>query len=313
MTTPFVAGTSTPARPRARGPSVATTTCRADHVRSAATTEVPSTRSTRWPSRTRSPSGAATCSGSACMPAAGSDGTPRANIQASSRAKRSAVLPSSSRSTPAKNRSTTRRSSPSTPAWSRAAARSTSARPASTSDSGVRPRGRSSGRGPPEHRGHLARVAERRTHGPRQQAGSAHRVPQDRRAGLGDGRDAGPESLQAQGADVDPAAYGGVGRVEELEAAVDEEAVDPVGADPAADGVRRLQHDHLVAGLVQDPRTAQSRQPGSHHQHVGVHAATLVGGPKRVSPVPAGLATVRGRPPPRETPWTCSTSTTPSA
>ena len=53
-----------------------------------AVTVVPVTSSTRRPRRTRSPSGAASCSGSACMPATGSDGTPRANIQASSRAKR---------------------------------------------------------------------------------------------------------------------------------------------------------------------------------------------------------------------------------
>ena len=106
-------------------------------------------------------------------------------------------------------------------------------------------------------------------------AGLAQRVPQHAQALLGPRRDAGAEGLQGEGVDVDPAAYGRVGGVEQLEAAVDEEAVDPLGADPPAHRVGGLEHDHVPAGLDQRLRAPQPGEPGSHDHHVGSTPPTL--------------------------------------
>ena len=97
-----------------------------------------------------------------------------------------------------------------------------------------------------------------------------------RGAGLGDGSHPGAEALEPERVDVDPAADGGIGGVEQLEAAVDQEPVDAVGPDAAADGVTRLEHEHLVPGLAHHLRAAQPGQPSPDDQHVCVHAATLV-------------------------------------
>ena len=84
--------------------------------------------------------------------------------------------------------------------------------------------------------------------GGRDECGVAKRVAEHVQAGLGACGDPGPERLEAEGVDVDPAAYGWVGGVEQLEAAVDEEPVDAVGADAAADPVRRLEDHHVATG-----------------------------------------------------------------
>ena len=65
--------------------------------------------------RTRSVRGDASCRGNACMPSAGSAGTPIANMRISSSVNALDVLWPSSSSTPARNRSMTRRSSPAHP------------------------------------------------------------------------------------------------------------------------------------------------------------------------------------------------------
>ena len=150
------------------------------------------------------------------------------------------------------------------------------AREPSTSDSEVPRRGRRSGAA---HRASAAtsfgrRATARRV--PGRSRGLAQRVAEHRQTVLGAGSDAGPEGLQPEGVDVHPAAYGGVGGVEQLEAAVDEEAVDAVGADPTADHVGSLQHDDVAPGLGQRLRAAQAGQPGTHDHHVCVHASTLV-------------------------------------
>jgi hypothetical protein len=70
-----------------------------------------------------------------------------------------------------------------------------------------------------------------------------------------------------------------------LEAAVEPEPVDDVGADPAADPSSGLQHRHLTAR----PRAAatgagQAGQPGTDDHHVGIHAA---------SPLPSATRSAR--------------------
>ena len=100
-------------------------------------------------------------------------------------------------------------------------------------------------------------------------------MSEDGQAGLGAGGDACAERLQAEGVDVHPASYGGVRGVEQLESAIDEEAVDPLGADPAADLVRRLEHRDVTTRLGQRLGAAQPGQPRSHDDHVCVHVTTL--------------------------------------
>ena len=100
-------------------------------------------------------------------------------------------------------------------------------------------------------------------------------MPEDGEVGLGAGGDSCPEGLQAQGVDVHPAAYGGVGGIEQLESSVDEEAVDPLGADPTAHGVGGLEHRDVTTRIAQRLRTAQPGQPRSHDDHVCVHMTTL--------------------------------------
>ena len=84
-----------------------------------------------------------------------------------------------------------------------------------------------------------------------------------------------PERLEGERVDVHPAAYGGVGRVEQLEAVVDEEAVDSVGADAAADAVRGLEDHDVSTRVCQRLGAPQAGQAGTHDHHVGSHAARL--------------------------------------
>ena len=150
----------------------------------------------------------------------------------------------------------------------------------------VRQRGASTrsgqGRSPPQHGGHLAGPAQRRTNRLREQSWSPQRVPQHDGAGLGHGGDPRPEALEPERADVHPALDGRIGRVEELEAAVDEESVHAIGADPTPDGIGLLEHEDVVPRLVERPCAAQTRHPSSYDQHVGIHAPRLVPRHQRV-------------------------------
>jgi hypothetical protein len=81
----------------------------------------------------------------------------------------------------------------------------------------------------------------------------------------------GPEGAQDEGLEVDPALHGGIGGIEHLEAAVEEEAVDLVGALAPTHGMRRLQHDHGPTGLREHVRTPQPSQPGTHDHDIRIH------------------------------------------
>ena len=146
MTTPLVAGASTPASSRARGPSVATTTCRAVQVRSAATTEVPVDPLDAVAEADPVPERGGELLGQRLH--AGGRQRRHARGRTSRRAAGRSGRPCCRRPRAAPRRGTGR--PPAAAARRRrrgrgAAARSTSARPASTSDSDVRRRGRSSG------------------------------------------------------------------------------------------------------------------------------------------------------------------------
>ena len=108
-----------------------------------------------------------------------------------------------------------------------------------------------------------------------EQARAPQRVGEDVQPVVGPRGDPGPEGLEPQRVDVDPASYGRVGGVEDLEAAVGEEAVDAVGADPATDLVGGLEDHDVPAGLQQHLCTPQTGQARTHDHDVGSHAATL--------------------------------------
>ncbi len=102
-------------------------------------------------------------------------------------------------------------------------------------------------------------------------------VPEPDQPALGESGDPGRERLQPQPLDVDARADRAVGRVEQLEAPVDQEAVDLVGADPPADVVLRLEHHDVASGGGEVTGAAQPGQACADHQHVGVvraHRAT---------------------------------------
>ena len=73
--------------------------------------------------------------------------------------------------------------------------------------------------------------------------------------------------------DIDPPADGRVGRVEHLEAAIEKEPVDLVGALPPSHSVTRLEHDDLVAGGGHAGGAPQAGQPRSDDDDlVSLHA-----------------------------------------
>ena len=81
----------------------------------------------------------------------------------------------------------------------------------------------------------------------------------------------GPEAPQVQRIDVDPAPHRRVGGVEHLEAAVEEEAVDLVGALAPTHGIRCLEHHDREPGVRQHLGAPQPGQPGPHDHDIGVH------------------------------------------
>ena len=88
-----------------------------------------------------------------------------------------------------------------------------------------------------------------------------------------------PEGLQPECLDVDPAAYRRIGGVQHLEATVHQEAVDAVGADPAARGVTGLQHQDVETRLGQHAGAPEAGQPCPHHDDLGVHRSNLASAP----------------------------------
>ena len=65
----------------------------------------------------------------------------------------------------------------------------------------------------------------------------------------------------------------GVRRVEDLEAAVELEAADPVGGHPATDPVTRFEHDHRAPVGLQVMGRGQPGQTGSDDHDLGLLAA----------------------------------------
>jgi hypothetical protein len=94
------------------------------------------------------------------------------------------------------------------------------------------------------------------------------------------------ERVQLQLAVVERVAGLGVGGQQGLEAPVEQEVLDPVGADPAADPVGRLQHGGGDALLVEAAGAAEPGQPGPDDVDAAVlrgHLASWPHGPDRLS------------------------------
>ena len=121
---------------------------------------------------------------------------------------------------------------------------------------------------PAQQAGQLAWTPQRRRAAGREEPGLAPRVAEVHGAVVGRGPHPGRERGQPERGDVDPAAYGGVGGVEQLEAVVDQVAVDLVGAHAAADPVGPVEHEHRQPGLLQASGAAQAGEPGAHHHDV---------------------------------------------
>ncbi|MDF3044639.1 MAG: hypothetical protein K0R30_867 [Ornithinibacter sp.] len=90
-----------------------------------------------------------------------------------------------------------------------------------------------------------------------------------------------PEGAQVERLEIDPAANRRICRIEHLEAAVEQEAVDLLGALAAADGVLRLDQHDRPAALREASGAAQSSEAGTHDDDVTVHSATLCAPPAR--------------------------------
>ena len=120
-----------------------------------------------------------------------------------------------------------------------------------------------------------------------------HRRPQRRRGAprVGDEvpaaargeQHAGGERAQLQRGQVEDALRLGVGRVEQLEPAVDRDAVDPLAAHATADAVARLEDDDLAPGRDEVAGRGQPGEPGPDHEDVGAGHALIVSkpGPRR--------------------------------
>ncbi len=80
---------------------------------------------------------------------------------------------------------------------------------------------------------------------------------------------------QLQGGDVHLALHSGVGGIQHLETPVAAEAVDDVGAHPAAEVVGGLQDPHLGASPGELASALQAGQPGPDHDDFGVHGAIV--------------------------------------
>ncbi len=147
--------------------------------------------------------------------------------------------------------------------------------------------------GVPAHVRRALEAADRDQDGPRHQPGQAEHVAGGEQPGAQQGRERvraadrvgqqrpgrrgapghhhpGAERLQPQGVHVDDPRQGRVGGVEELEAAVHEDAVDGVRADPAAHAVVGLEDQHVQAAAHELAGAGEPREPGPDHHHVGL-------------------------------------------
>ena len=95
------------------------------------------------------------------------------------------------------------------------------------------------------------------------------------------------KNRRSSDADVDEVGQRRVGGVDHLEAAVEQEAVDPVGRDPAAEPGRRLQQHHLGAGGGQrgGPRPARPRPPPTITTSLR-RGRSLIASPREIDPSP---------------------------
>ena len=79
---------------------------------------------------------------------------------------------------------------------------------------------------------------------------------------------AGSNALEVERVQVDVAAQRGVGGVEHLEAAVEDEPVHVIGPDAPADCVTGLEDPYVETSTGQLPGTGQTGQAGSDDDHV---------------------------------------------
>ena len=73
----------------------------------------------------------------------------------------------------------------------------------------------------------------------------------------------GPEGAQFERSQIEIGSRPRVGRIQQLESAIEQHAVHPIGADPPTGFVIVLQHEHVQPGAVQIQRTDQTGEPGT--------------------------------------------------
>ena len=139
--------------------------------------------------------------------------------------------------------------------------------------------------GPPGQRGDGARGEQTTAQRGGETTGRPQRVGEFDEATLTSHLQTGSEGAQVEGVDVDPALHSRIGGVEHLKAAVEEEAVDLVGALAPTHGIRTLQHDHGPTGLREHVRTPQPGQPGTHDHDIRIHGRN----PRLSPPDPVSL------------------------
>ena len=109
-----------------------------------------------------------------------------------------------------------------------------------------------------------------RRDGGEQVAWRSERVGHDGRSLLAHHDSTRVEGVKFEGVDVELAVQFGIRGEHHLKAPVEEEPVHAVGANPAADAVRRLDNDHLDAGATQLHGAGQSGKAGAdHHDWAG--------------------------------------------
>ncbi len=282
-------GSDVPTRRAAAGPSVATTRARPrTPVPSATSAVVPSIRSTGLDRRTvPSGSAAASWSGMACMPRAGTAASPSASVRKITSNMRADVSSDgSSRIPPSrgrKNRCTTL-----------------------GGEAGV---GQGPGGGPvgpleqADRGGVHEALAEQTDAG--LVAQRPHVGPHRRQEGTGlaEGighaleRGAGPhqrgrvERLEVERGEIELGGHLRVGGEQDLEAPVEPVAVDHIGAHPPADAVGRLEHPGGEPRPGGGTGGAEPGEPGAHDHHIDV-----VHGVVSIAVGPQPLATARNRP-----------------
>lgn len=89
------------------------------------------------------------------------------------------------------------------------------------------------------------------------------------------------EALQPEPRDIRPSSDRRVGGIQDLEAPVEQEPVDLVGALAPAHPVVGLEHDHVASGLREARGATEPGEPRAHDDHVGVeitwHPGLLAG------------------------------------